>query len=64
MSFTETEIQVISSLDGTIQPSLFFEAEGEGRPLLVGLHTWSFNRFNQVNNMLPYAKKYNFHLLL
>ena len=64
MSFSQTEIQVISSLDGTYQPSLFFEAEGEGRPLLVGLHTWSFDRFNQVNNMLPYAKKYNFHLLL
>jgi predicted esterase len=64
MSFAETEIMVKSSLDGTLQPSLFFEAEGSGRPLLVGLHTWSFDRFNQVNNMLPYAKKYNFHLLL
>lgn len=64
MSFIETEIQVTSSLDGTTQPSLFFEAEGERRPLLVGLHTWSFDRHNQVNNMLPYAKKYNFHLLL
>ena len=64
MSFQQTEIQVKSSLDGTYQPSLFFEAEGENRPLLVGLHTWSFDRFNQVNNMLPYAKRYNFHLLL
>ena len=64
MSFAETEITVKSSLDGTLQPSLFFEAEGSGRPLLVGLHIWSFDRFNQVNNMLPYAKKYNFHLLL
>lgn len=64
MSFTETEIMVKSVIDGTLQPSLFFEAEGKDRPLLVGLHTWSFDRYNQVNNMLPYAKKYNFHLLL
>ncbi len=59
------EIEVLSSLDNSLQPSLFFKAEGdEKRPLLVGLHTWSYNRFNQVENMLPYAKKYNFHLLL
>lgn len=59
------EINVISSLDGTCQPSLFFNAKGdEKRPLLVGLHTWSYTRFNQIKNMLPYAKKYNFHLLL
>ena len=64
MSFTETEVIVKSSIDGTSQPSLFFEAEGEGRPLLVGLHTWSFDRRNQIKNMLPFAKKYNFHLLL
>lgn len=59
------EIYVKSTIDNTIQPSLFFPAEGgEKRPLLVGLHTWSADRFNQVNTMLPYAEKYNFHLLL
>lgn len=63
--YSEYEIKVKSSLDSKIEPSLFFKAEGEEkRPLLVGLHTWSFDRFNQVNNMLPYAKKHNFHLLL
>lgn len=61
----QEEIYIQSSLDGTMQPSLFFKAEGEEpRPLLVGLHTWSHDRFNQINNMLPYAEKYNFHLLL
>jgi dipeptidyl aminopeptidase/acylaminoacyl peptidase len=32
--------------------------------LLVGLHTWSFDRFNQINNLLPLAEKHDFHLLL
>ena len=60
----QTELLVPSTLDGTMQPSLFYKAKGEHRPLLVGLHTWSFDRFNQINNMLPYAEKYDFHLLL
>lgn len=62
---TQREILVTSSLDGSVQPSLFYKAEGvQKRPLLVGLHTWSYNRFNQIENMLPYAEKYNFSLLL
>ena len=61
----QNEIYVKSTLDGTIQPSLFYKAAGEGkRPLLVGLHTWSADRFNQIRTMLPYAEKYNMHLLL
>lgn len=59
----QTEILVKSTLDGTLQPSLLFKAEGK-RPVLVGLHTWSYDRFNQVKNMVPWAEKYNFHLLL
>ena len=58
-----TEILIPSTLDGTMQPSLFYRAEGK-RPLLVGLHTWSFNRFNQQKNLLPLAQELNFHLLL
>ena len=58
------ELKIKSSLDNTIQPSLFFKASEKNRPLLVGLHTWSFNRFNQVENILPYAQKYDFNLLL
>jgi hypothetical protein len=49
----EKELLIPSSIDGTLQPSLFFEAEGEGRPLLVGLHTWSFDRQNQRDRLLP-----------
>ena len=39
----QTEILVKSTLDGSLQPSLFFKAEGK-RPVLVGLHTWSYDR--------------------
>ena len=61
----QQEILVKSSMDGTMQPSLFYRAKGkEKRPLLVGLHTWSTDRSNQIRNMLPYAQRYNFHLLL
>ena len=61
----QTEILVTSTLDKTLQPSLFYKSETDGkRPLLVGLHTWSYDRFNQINNMLPYAEKYGFNLLL
>ena len=61
----QTEILIKSTLDCSMQPSLFYKAEtDEKRPLLVGLHTWSNDRFNQIDNMLPYAEKYNFNLLL
>lgn len=64
--FERVEIKVRSTLDGGLEPSLFYEADtSDGpRPLIVGLHTWSFDRFNQEKVMLPYAKKYNYHLLL
>ncbi|MBQ7033907.1 MAG: prolyl oligopeptidase family serine peptidase [Clostridia bacterium] len=59
------EILVPSSIDQTLQPSLFYRAEGtKKRPLLVGLHTWSHDRFNQEKTMLPYAKRLNWNLLL
>lgn len=61
----QKEILVRSSVDGTMQPSLFYKADVKGkRPLLVGLHTWSHNRFNQINNLLPLAERNAFHLLL
>lgn len=61
----QTEILVKSTIDSTNQPSLFYKSEtNEKRPLLVGLHTWSHDRFNQIGNMLPYAEKYDFNLLL
>jgi len=61
----QREIYVRSTLDGTMQPSLLYTSDSkEKRPLLVGLHTWSCCRDNQIENMLPYAEKLDFHLLL
>ncbi|MBQ7625030.1 MAG: prolyl oligopeptidase family serine peptidase [Clostridia bacterium] len=59
----EQEFLIKSSVDGTLQPSLFFKA-GEGRPLLLGLHTWSYGRRNQIENMLPLCERNGFSLLL
>ena len=61
----QTEILVKSTIDSTMQPSLFYNSETKAkRPLLVGLHTWSYDRFNQIKNMLPAAELYDFNLLL
>ena len=45
----QREILVKSTLDDSLQPSLFNRASRKGRPLLVGLHTWSYDRFNQID---------------
>ncbi len=58
------EIYVKSTLDGSLEPSLFAKSEVPGaRPLLVFLHTWSYDRHNQELR-LPYAEKCGFHILL
>lgn len=61
---TQQELLIPSTLDGTLQPSLFYRASAPGRPLLVGLHTWSYDRFNQIDNMLPFCEANDFNLLL
>ena len=59
------EIKVKSSIDGSPEPSLFYMPSANRKiPLLVGLHTWSADRKNQENKMLPYAKKNKWALLL
>ena len=60
----QTEILVKSTLDGSLQPSLFYPASTKGRPLLVGLHTWSNTRTNQIRNLVPVAERNDFNLLL
>ena len=60
----QQEIWIKSTLDGSLQPSLFYHASKPNQPLLVGLHTWSFDRFNQIKNMLPFAEENDFNLLL
>ena len=59
------EILIRSSLDDTMQPSLYGgSGSKEKRPLLVGLHTWSYDRFNQAERLLPIAERYDFNLIL
>ena len=58
-------VHVKSTLDGSLQPSLFFRPRTEAPvPLVVGLHTWSYDRFNQEENYLPLCRKYGWALLL
>ena len=60
-----TKYRHYSPLDETMQPTLFRKANAiESRSLLVGLHTWSYDRFNQVKRILPGWEKYDFYLLL
>ncbi len=59
------EIFVRSSIDGSEEPSLFWHCpEDRKLPLLVGLHTWSAERHNQIDSLYPLAKKHKWHLLL
>jgi len=59
------ELQIRSTMDGTLQPSLFYPSPSrEKRPLLVGLHTWSYDRFNQVKRLVPFAQKLDWNLIL
>ena len=59
------EILIPSSLDRTVQPSLYHHPEtDEPVPLVVGLHTWSYDRFNQQEHYLPLCREYGFALLL
>ena len=59
------EIEVVSTIDGSPEKCLFYYPEGEiCAPLAVGLHTWSYDRFNQENDMLPFCAKRKWALLL
>ena len=64
----ESNLDVKSTLDGTMQPNYFVEAEGDApRPLLVSLHSWS-NGFNTdtgdgMRSWERAAKARNWHLL-
>jgi len=59
------EIECISSRDGSAEPSLFYHPGGSAPvPLVVGLHTWSYDRYNQVDGMLPLCRERGWGLLL
>ena len=60
------EIEVVSTLDGSKEKCLYLPPPaGAGpAPLLVGLHTWSFDRFNQVGEMQPRCAARGWGLIL
>jgi len=59
------ELQITSTIDGSKEPVLFDFPQGKTNvPLFVGLHTWSFDRFNQVDAMLPLCQERDWALLL
>ena len=59
------ELEIVSTLDGAVEKALFHYPEKKGNvPLLVGLHTWSYDRFNQVEQMLPLCRDRGWALLL
>jgi dipeptidyl aminopeptidase/acylaminoacyl peptidase len=59
------ELLVVSTLDGETEKSLYYHPGRNGKvPLVVGLHTWSHDRFNQVENMLPLCCERGWALLL
>ena len=59
------EITVTSRVDGSREPSLLhLPAGSDPFPLVVGLHTWSHDRFNQADALLPYCRERRWALLL
>jgi dipeptidyl aminopeptidase/acylaminoacyl peptidase len=65
MSDLLKEIEVVSTIDNSAEKNLLFYPENKTNvPLVVGLHTWSFDRFNQQNNMLPLCIERGWALLL
>lgn len=60
-----SEIVVTSTVDGSDEPALLWVPQGTRPcPLVVGLHTWSADRFNQVEAMLPQCTARGWALLL
>jgi len=61
----ESEITVLSTIDGSAEKCLLLTPLGaENAPLVVGLHTWSHDRFNQLEQMKPYCAQRGWSLLL
>ena len=61
------DLKVVSSIDGTEQPSHFIPAKSsDARPLLVSLHTWSANydKSSSLPEWYAAAEKRDWHLLL
>jgi dipeptidyl aminopeptidase/acylaminoacyl peptidase len=59
------EMTCLSSFDGSPEPFLVYHPGGtDPVPLVVGLHTWSYDRHNQLDEMLPFCRERGWALLL
>ncbi|MBX3438890.1 MAG: alpha/beta hydrolase [Planctomycetaceae bacterium] len=57
-------IDVRNPIDGVYEPSYFYAAKGENRPLLVALHSWPRHFDHAVNiNPFNWAKQYDWNFL-
>lgn len=60
-----TDLTFVSSLDGSTEHALYLAApDAASAPLVVGLHTWSYDRFNQWEHMTPLCRERGWSLLL
>jgi len=60
-----TELEFRSSMDNSLEKALLHVPRTpHAVPLVVGLHTWSYNRFNQLPAMLPFCRERGWALLL
>jgi predicted esterase len=58
------EITIKSSIDGSRESCLFANAGRSGStPIVVALHTWSTDRYNQVEHILPFIKERRWNAL-
>lgn len=65
MSPEMQECEFTSTLDRSREPYLLYlPTATKPVPLVVGLHTWSCDRFNQIEGMLPYCRERGWGLLL
>ncbi len=59
------DLEFVSSRDSSHEKALFYFPVGKHAvPLVVGLHTWSYDRFNQLDQMLPFCRERGWALLL
>lgn len=59
-----TEITYPCKFDGSLQPAMFRRAAAAGsRPLVVALHTWSFDHSKNYNAYCAEAEKWDWHLI-
>ena len=59
------DLTFVSSLDGSRERALWYRPPGAAAgALVVGLHTWSYDRGNQLEQMLPYCRERGWSLLL